>query len=208
MKNNNKIKMSLADVKEYFESIVYWKNCKIFETKETYGIIDRGKYNSGLTFIIPKSFNETKEGEAANPLRWFQNRYVTDNMNIDFDASEIYFMLGDYWVSKKDTNCFRPKSPKYAKHMLIKASWGGPFDHTRGYRGYRKQNYFRRALSNNGGMGNDFYVVPVGYAEKIYDPELDGPIPFNGEELNNTCPYEEEVRKICQKMWEEYNGFR
>lgn len=152
------------------------KNVKVFETETAFLVNMFGKYNPNITFVVDKVFAIGKNSKPLSPISYMSDKSMTDNMNIDFDGS-AEFMYGDYWVSKKGGACFRPKSPLEAKHLLIRVDWGGCFDHHRGC--YEEEAYasgaiyFRRASSNGGGAGYDYWVLPVGYTYRMRDEEVD-----------------------------------
>lgn len=164
-------KMTLTDVRGMFGE-------KCFETDTSFGVNQFGKYNPNMTFIIPKVFNLGKDGKPVSPISYTEDKEVIDNMNLDFDGSAA-FIFGDFWHSKKGGACFRPKDPMQAKHILIRVDWGGCFNSHRGT--YEDEAasidgvlYFRRASSNGGGSGYDYWVVPVGFTRIIHDEEIDG----------------------------------
>ena len=162
-------KMSLAEIKAMFGD-----NC--FETETSFGVNLYGKYKPGMTFIIPKTLPLGKDGKPINPIFYEEDKEVTGNMNLDFDG-EPTFMFGDFWRSKKGNPCFRPKSPLHAKHLLIRVRWGGCFNRSRGnYEAPENAGviFFKRASSNGGGAGCDYWVVSVGYRRYNFDPEIDG----------------------------------
>lgn len=167
-----KITLTLAEVKAYFDE----ERC--FETETGFLVNYFGKYRPNITFIVPKVYDLDKNGKPINPLHYVEDREVTDNMNLDFDGSAS-FIFGDFWRSKKGSACFRPKSPMKAKHLLIRVDWGGCFNSHRGnysddIRSIDGVLYFRRASSNGGGSGYDYWVLPVGYTRVIHDEEVDG----------------------------------
>lgn len=163
--------MTLAEAKTFYE------NDRVFETETSFMVNQFGKYQPNITFLVPKEVNLGKNGKPMSPLTYVADKEITDNMNIDFDGSAA-FMFGDFWVSKKGGACFRPKSPTKAKHLLIRVDWGGAFNDHRGvYPGDAKKIgellYFRRASSNGGGSGYDYWVLPVGFcATRDEDSEI------------------------------------
>ena len=164
--------MTLAEVRAYYRE----ERC--FETETGFLVNDFGKYRPNITFIVPKVYDLDKNGKPINPLKYAEDREVTDNMNLDFDGSAS-FIFGDFWRSKKGGACFRPKNPMQAKHLLIRVGWGGCFNSHRGnypdgVKSIDGVLYFRRASSNGGGAGCDYWVLPVGYTRMIHDEEIDG----------------------------------
>ena len=101
-----------------------------------------GKYAPNLTYIC-------KEPQIV----W--NRMEPKTINLD--KGNFRYVIGDYFVSKKGSNCFRVKSN--GKHMLIMDDWGGCFNRYRGNTLPEKGSlYYRRAQSNGGGSGNDYAI--------------------------------------------------
>lgn len=164
--------LSLAEVKAFYNE----ERC--FETETGFLVNNFGKYSPNITFVVPKTYFLDKNEKPINPLKYTEDREVTDNMNLDFDGSAS-FIFGDFWRSKKGGACFRPKSPMQAKHLLICVDWGGCFNSHRGnypddVKGIDGVLYFRRASSNGGGAGCDYWVVPVGFSRILHIDEVDG----------------------------------
>lgn len=146
------------------------KSEKVFATQSGFIFNDIGKYRSGLTFVLDSSFELNQDGKAINPTQAVEDREVTDSFNLDLDGdAEILF--GDFWRNQKGTACFRPKGPQQAKHLLVCVGWGGCFNRHRGTWPEEAKAagalYFRRASSNGGGAGHDYWVLPVGYVRQI-----------------------------------------
>ncbi|MDP2812212.1 MAG: hypothetical protein Q8O32_00775 [bacterium] len=143
---------------------------KVFETTTSFGVNMFGKYLPNITFIIPKDFEE-------NPLGYRKDSPVREmlaDMNVAFNGDGSV-LFGDFWVSQKGGACFRPKPIVQAQHVLVRINWGGAFRRSYGnFSGGMGEFYFRRAGSNGGGMGNDFFVFPVGFYNVIHDEEIDG----------------------------------
>ena len=163
--------MTIIEAREMFGETCY-------ETETGFLVNIFGKYCPNITFVISKEFDLDADGKPVNPLRYVSDREVTDSMNMDFDG-DAEFMFGDFWRSKKGGACFRPKSPRVAKDLLVRVSWGGCFNSHRGtYSDEAKAiegvKYFRRASSNGGGAGYDYWVVPVGFARILHIDEIDG----------------------------------
>ncbi|MBR3324280.1 hypothetical protein IKG24_01940 [Candidatus Saccharibacteria bacterium] len=81
----------------------------------------------------------------------------------------------------------------------MRVSWGGCFNSHRGtYSDEAKAiegiKYFRRASSNGGGVGNDFWVVPVGFARILHIDEVDGEI-----KADHTAEFERRAKAYCEK---------
>lgn len=155
---------------------MFGENC--FETETGFLVNIFGKYCPNITFVVGKEVELDANGKPINPLQYSSDREVTDSMNMDFDG-EATFMFGDFWRSKKGGACFRPKNPGVAKDLLVRVDWGGPFNSHRGtYPDEAKViegvKYFRRASSNGGGAGYDYWVVPVGFFRVLHIDEIDG----------------------------------
>lgn len=153
--------LRLAEVKALFDSEL------VFETRDCFLVKQFGKYLPNLVFVLSKEFSLDKDGKPISPVKFVRDVNVTDNMNLVFNG-DPKILFGDYWISRKGSRCFRPKNPLDAKHLLVKVSWGGA-DETHGSRGNYPEDipggvcYFRHARSNAGGMGYDYWVVPVDY---------------------------------------------
>lgn len=184
--------MTLAEAKAFYDE----ERC--FETETGFLVNNFGKYRPNITFIVPKTYDLDKNGKHINPLNYTEDREVTDNMNLDFDGSAS-FIFGDFWRSKKGGACFRPKNPMQAKHLLIRVDWGGCFNSHRGnysddVKGIDGVLYFRRASSNGGGAGYDYWVLPVGYSRVIHDEEVDG-----NAQSDRTALFEQRARAYRKK---------
>ncbi len=153
--------LRLAEVKALFGSEL------VFETRDCFLVKQFGKYLPNLVFVLSKEFSLDKDGKPVSPVKFVRDINVTDNLNLVFNG-EPKILFGDYWISRKGSRCFRPKNPLDAKHLLVKVAWGGA-DETHGSRGNYPEDvpagvlYFRHARSNAGGMGYDYWVVPVDY---------------------------------------------
>lgn len=153
--------LRLAEVKALFDSEL------VFETRDCFLVKQFGKYLPNLVFVLSKEFSLDKDGKPVSPVKFVRDINVTDNLNLVFNG-DPKILFGDYWISRKGSRCFRPKNPLNAKHLLIKVAWGGA-DETHGSRGNYPEDvpegvlYFRHARSNTGGMGYDYWVIPVDY---------------------------------------------
>lgn len=146
---------------------------KVFEISEGFLYNCTGKYKPNVSFLLPFQFELDATGKLVNPLTYINDPAVTDSFNLRLDG-EASFLFGDFWRSKKGGACFRPKDPQQAKHLLVRVDWGGCFNRSRGQKeGYAEEAgalSFRRASSNGGGSGYDYWVLPVGYVRQ-YDGE-------------------------------------
>lgn len=158
---------TLADVKAKYGE-------KVIETGTSFVVNAYGKYQPNISFVLAKDF-------GGDPLKYRNDapaREMIAGMGLGFGTSEsgVSVLFGDFWSSKAGKPHFRPKSPQVATHVIVRADWGG-FNHprTRGSRSAPEgAAYFRRASSNGGGTGYDYYVLPVGYYLIVRDEELDG----------------------------------
>ncbi len=153
--------LRLAEVKALFGSEL------VFETRDCFLVKQFGKYLPNIVFVLSKEFFLDKDGKPVSPVKYVRDVDVTDNLNLVFNG-DPKILFGDYWISRKGSRCFRPKNPLDAKHLLIKVAWGGA-DETHGSCGNYPEDipagvlYFRHARSNAGGMGYDYWIVPVDY---------------------------------------------
>lgn len=171
--------LRLAEVKAFFDSEL------VFETRDCFLVKQFGKYLPNLVFVLSKEFSLDKDGKPISPVRYVRDVDITDNLNLVFNG-DPKIIFGDYWISRKGSRCFRPKSPLEAKHLLVKVSWGGA-DETHGSRGNYPEDipagvlYFRHARSNAGGMGYDYWVIPVDYhASYLGTDEYDSSVEQTG----------------------------
>lgn len=115
-----------------------------------------GKYKPNLTFI-----------NTIPTVVW--KRAKREDFNLP--EGKIFFVKGDFFVSKKGTKCFRIKEE--GKHILISDDWGGAFVKYRGGTLPEEEAlYYRRASSNGGGSGYDFGVYPVGWKYQMSEEDL------------------------------------
>lgn len=163
---SNTTTRTLAEVKSQYGE-------KVVETATSFVINAYGKYLPNVSFVLDKDF-------SGDPLKYRSDapaREMVSQFGIDFGAPEsgVSVLFGDFWSSKAGKPHFRPKSVQVASHVLVRASWGGAFARTRGrWDAPKGAAYFRRASSNGGGTGYDYYVLTVGYHLVVRDEELDG----------------------------------
>ena len=186
-----KKKMTIVEAR-----VMFGENC--YETETGFLVNIFGKYCPNVTFVVGKEVELNADGEPINPLHYSNDREVTDSMNMDFDG-EATFMFGDFWRSKKGGACFRPKNPKFAKDLLVRVSWGGCFNSHRGTYSDEANviegvKYFRRASSNGGGAGYDYWVVPVGFSRILHIDEVDG-----GTKTDHTAEFERRAKAYREK---------
>jgi len=159
---------TLADVKRQYGE-------KVIETPKSFVVNAYGKYRPNISFVLHKGF----DGDPLEYRRDVPTKEMIANMGISFGTSEsgVSVLFGDFWLSKAGKPHFRPKSYKLATHVIIRADWGGfSYPGTRGaWSAPDGVAYFRRASSNGGGTGYDYYVVPVGY-HLIHDEEMGGAV--------------------------------
>ncbi len=158
---------TLADVKTKYGE-------KVVETATSFVINAYGKYQPNISFVLDKYF-------AGDPLKYRSDaptREMIAGLGLGFGTSEsgVSVLFGDFWLSKAGKPHFRPKPVQAALHVIVRANWGGiGHPRTRGaWSAPEGAAYFRRASSNGGGTGYDYYVLPVGYYLVVRDEELDG----------------------------------
>lgn len=159
---------TLADVKAIF------KTDKVVETATSFVVNAYGKYQPNISFVLAKDF----DGDPLTYRTDAPTRDMIAGLGLGFGTSEsgVSVLFGDFWSSKAGKPHFRPKSPQNATHVIVRANWGGfNHPHTRGaWDAPEDAAYFRRASSNGGGTGYDYYILPIGYYRVVHDPELDG----------------------------------
>lgn len=186
--------LRLAEVKTLFNSEL------VFETRDCFLVKQFGKYLPNLVFVLSKEFSLDKDGKPVSPVKYVRDVDITDNLNLVFNG-DPKIIFGDYWISRKGSRCFRPKSPLAAKHLLIKVAWGGA-DETHGSRGNYPEDipagvlYFRHARSNAGGMGYDYWVIPVDYhASYLGTDEYDSSVENAGASMSVGKEVADEYRR-------------
>lgn len=154
-------RLTLAEARAFF------KNEHVYEGRAGEYLVNFfGKYLPNMTFIISSVFEMDENERVKDPLTYVSDAEMAAEMNMRFDGNTVGFVFGDFWRSRKGGACFRPKDPMESRHILVEVNWGGCFSRTGGnYAGDDIPGviYFRRARSNGGGLGNDYYVVPIGY---------------------------------------------
>lgn len=194
--------LNLSEVKKFYNN----ENC--YEIDNGFIVNDFGKYSPNLSFIISKEFDLDDGGNVKDQFRYFDDKDVINNMNIDFKGSSR-FMFGDYWVSKKGTKCFKPKDPVRASHIFIEVNWGGCFNPTRGIHpsdaSKLKPVYYHKGSSNGGGVGTDYWIFPVGYIHTMTlenDEVIDGM--ETNKEIYKTSYFSDIIRAENEKTDEIY----
>ncbi len=161
----SKKKVTLEEAKEILGSdkIFYNGNRK-------FNVVDTGKYKSGITIEIPQEWNINKNRKPESPINYIVYRELTDGMNIDFNGDSS-ILLGRYRLSKNGRPVFEITEPTKSKDILIKVSWGGAFNTTRGrYSNYAKEigaEFFTKRSSNGRGAGNDYWILPVDFVRDM-----------------------------------------
>lgn len=158
-----KRKLKLEEVKNIlgFDKIFYNGYSK-------FNVLHLGKYCSGVTLEIPQEWRLDEYKNPINPIDYRKVRELTDGMNIDFDGN-AEVLLGKYRLSKNGKPVFEITEPKEAKDTMILVTWGGSFNKTRGQTiSYAKETgakFFTKRSSNAGGMGADYWILPVGFVK-------------------------------------------
>lgn len=158
---------NLADVKKQYGQ-------KVVETATSFVVNAYGKYQPNVSFVLAKDF-------SGDPLKYrgdAPTSAMVAQLGLDFGTSEssLSVLFGDFWLSQAKKPHFRPRSPQVATHVMVAANWGGVSNpRLRGrWSAPEGTTYFRRAASNGGGVGIDYYVLPIGYYFVKHDEELDG----------------------------------
>ncbi|NPV12619.1 MAG: hypothetical protein HPY57_12605 [Ignavibacteria bacterium] len=110
-----------------------------------------GKYEPNLLVISPIPY-----------MDWESVEGVTFNLPL----KKVEILRGRFFTSKKGSKVFEILSGD-APHLLIKDSWGGAFEKSRGGVLPTDGLYYRQASSNGGGQGNDYAVVPKEWKKKV-----------------------------------------
>lgn len=161
----SKVKVDLETAKKILNTDKVFLN-----GKNKFNVFDGGKYNSGFTIVIPQEWDLNVDEKPENPINYKECKELTDGMNVDFDG-EASILLGKYRKSQNGKPVFEITEPIDAKDTLISVSWGGSFNHTQGQSGeYAKEvgaKAFVRCSSNGGGLGTDYWVLPVGFVKDM-----------------------------------------
>ncbi len=161
----SKKKVTLEEAKEILGSdkIFYNGNRK-------FNVVDAGKYHSGITIEVPQEWTIDTRRTPESPISYISAKELTDGMNIDFDG-DASILLGRYRLSKNGRPVFELTEPTKARDTLVRVSWGGAFNRTRGqYEDYAKEigaSFFTRRSSNGGGAGNDYWILPVDFVRDM-----------------------------------------
>lgn len=117
----------------------YFDKTKTIELVNGEKLIRRyGKCNPGICFIMSNKNID---------ICWC--KYDTNFLNIEFDTTDIEWMPGDFWISKKGTSCFRPGL--YGKHVLIKSTGNE-------YNKVKKDAVYSRHASADNCAGVNYYI--------------------------------------------------
>ena len=163
-------KITLEEAKEILgtDKIFYNGNNK-------FNVLRNGRYDCKMTIEIPQEWSLDKNKNPEDPIRYTKNNKLTDGMNIDFNG-DAKFLLGKYRLSQKGRPVFELTKPTEAKDALIEVSWGGAFNSSRGqtkeYSNEVKPKHFERRTSGGGGLGSDFWVLPVGFVKDMPDRDV------------------------------------
>lgn len=114
-----------------------------------------GKYQPNLNFLI--NYNNLLDG-----ISYEFDSDLNKQLNLNY-TGDITFIRGRFFKSKKGSNFFDLTSDD-KPHVLIKIDWGGAFNNSRGIKTVPEGKiYHRCAKSNNGRMGVDYLILPIGY---------------------------------------------
>ena len=195
--------VSLREMREFFktDNIV-----RIADGRFTFP--DYGKYRPNVTFIVSDTmpYSTTYSGgkDYLEPVPYHEYDAVArEYMNIPFDANPdgITAAFGNYRLSKNGKPVLEVCDCEDASHVLIKADWGGAFSKASGIGSFSEKEVrerypevlmFRRAKSNGGGSGNDYYVIKNTPEMKAYYADL-----IEKEQI-------QENSKTYEKMFQSY----
>lgn len=133
----------------------------------------KGKYMPDLDFELPLDF----EGDPLSTTKNVVVQEMLDDMNIRFGTGSRTVMFGKFVEKTDDMERprFVPMPYRDAEDVLIRIGWS-----RRAHALSREREpmdgvvkYIRYAASNGGGIGNDYYVVPMGYQRIAGDDALD-----------------------------------
>ena len=161
----SKKKVTLEEAKEILGSdkIFYNGNRK-------FNVVDVGKYRPGITIEIPQEWTIDKKRQPESPISYIPAKELTDGMNIDFDG-DARILLGKYRLSKNGKPVFELTEPTKAKDTLVRVTWGGSLNRTRGSNSnYAKEvgaSFFAKRASNGRGLGSDYWILPVDFVRDM-----------------------------------------
>lgn len=113
-----------------------------------------GKYEPNLVFLYQEGYEWVKaDGDALNIANLHQHLGA-------MAGSITYVLYGDFFKSKKGTDCFRIKDKDSAKHILLKEDYTGCRRFKSAILDLPEIIYSRQASSNGGGAGNNYIVLP------------------------------------------------
>lgn len=137
----------LPNGSNYDENLTYYRDADMENVVELdngeFLIKKYGKYQPDLCFLskVP-AVTYTKVNRA----------------DFNLPCGDISIIYGDYYKSKKGTDCFRVKPKDKAKHILVSDDWGGAFEDYRGNILPDNGVYYKRKRSNGGGCGTDYAI--------------------------------------------------
>ena len=186
--------LSLVEAKKAYETE------KVFETEKGFLVNMFGKYQPNVSFIVPKEHELDEKGNAVPYTVFIEDKDITSEMDMEWNG-EPEILFGDFWRSKKGGACFRPKAADKAQHILVKVHWGGSYRLGTGRpEGIPGALYFHRSVSNQGALGYDYYVFPVGCKQFVSE---------EGETLSVSKEFEQAIRDksaLAHKLMPKFNA--
>lgn len=115
-------------------------------------LFHKNKLQSGLNVLLNQEQLQT----------WFDDMFKEESKN-DFNllyTGKLFTIEGNFFKSKKGSPFF-DLTTENKPHVLIRISWGGPFNKSRGLLNKVEDAlYYHRSKTNGGGAGKDYLVIP------------------------------------------------
>ncbi|MCA9349509.1 hypothetical protein KC853_00500 [Candidatus Saccharibacteria bacterium] len=154
----------IQDTLETLEQVKAKYGEKCLEFGDQFIVNDYGKYRPNITFHLDRgcsgdSLKYRKEGSTGH-LIISDLGLVSTRGEYHPNAGEV--LTGDFWTSRSGKPHFRTKEPQDSSYCLLCMPWGHGYPGRYSLNGVDSEvSYFRRASSNAGGQGSDYYVVPM-----------------------------------------------
>ena len=157
---------------------------KVFLNGEhRFNIVRTGKYSPEMTFIVSDDWIPyNKQGTRFyNPIYCSNATYQPETvkkylagMNFEFDLEDYRISFGNFRISQAGKPVFEILEPTRSSSCFISGCWGGAFAKHYGDKYVENAGieWHKLKSSNGGGMGSEYYVVPIGW---VYDHESRNP---------------------------------
>lgn len=150
-------KLDLCEVKD-----LYGKRCIYTTPDGRFFVVNKfDKNEPKFRFIIPKEFEFDKNGDPIDPLKLVYDEEMSRNMTINWKGVVNGIIFGKFW-NTNSTDCFMPKNPLDAEHLLVAVRWQGR--DRKSQKGYARQNgalRYRNIRAVTGDCGWDYWIIPV-----------------------------------------------